>query len=309
MNLLSITSVVIGGLFGFLFGMPKNSHHEEHKKPTNNKKEDTLNSIDKEKYQENTNLQEISDWMTKIIVGVGLTQFRSIYHEYSVITLTISSENKIGSHTIVCMVTIYFYILGFFAAYLWAKLDYNDIINSKLINNKINSISNRTDEIDKKADEINKNVEEIDKRSDERDKINIKILEIASILDSDKLSKNIKNNYLSAINDIVAKNPKHRMANIVLARFYAELSDDYFNAISCLDKYIMLKYYDNEKDMDLSDALYNKAYYLLKLNYIEKSLETLKICFEICPQNKNFAKDDPDLADLHENPIFIDMVK
>jgi len=290
-NLLSITSVVVGGLFGFLFGMPKNSHHDEHKngdhKNGDHKKGNHPDLIKKDIYQENTNLQEISDWMTKIIVGVGLTQFRSIYEKYTEITLKISSENNIGTHTIVCMVTIYFYILGFFASYFWAKLDYNKIITSKL-NKKINKIS---------------------KNSEERDRINLKILEIASVLDSDKIGKETKKNYIDNMVDIVRSNPMHRMANIVLARFYAEVMDDYPAAIASLDKYILLKIYNNEKDMDLSDALYNKAFYLLKSGEVNNCISTLKACFDIYPQNKHFAKVDPDLTEIHNNPEFISIVK
>jgi hypothetical protein len=280
-DLLSFTSAVIGGLFGFLFGMPKNSYHDDHKS-TEPKKENN-SSKTKDTYQENTNLQEISDWMTKIIVGVGLTQFRSIYGEYVLITSKISSEGGIGPHTIICMITIYFYVLGFFGSYFWAKLDYNEIITSKL-NKKINKIS---------------------KRSEERDKTNLKVLEIASVLDSDKNDKSTKKNYIESLIDIVTSNPMHRMANIILARFYAEVMDDYKAAIGSLDRYISLKYSHNEKDIDLSDAIYNKAFYYMKLGEIEKSLHTFKTCFSIYNQNKHFAKDDPDLKELHSNPEFI----
>lgn len=280
-QIVAFTSSVIGGLFGFLFGMPKNSHHEDHKYSDHKKDQNIIKS--KDTYQENTNLQEISDWMTKIIVGVGLTQFRSIYEKYVIITHRISMETNIGPQTIVCMITIYFYVVGFFGSYFWAKLDYNKIITDKL-NKKINRLS---------------------KKSEERDKINLKVLEIASVLDSDKNDKTTKKNYIENMIDIVNANPLHRMANIILARFYAEVMDNYKLAIGSLDKYISEKYSHNEKDVDLSDAMYNQAYYYMKLGEIQKSLSTFKKCFELYPQNKHFAKDDPDLKELHSNKDFI----
>lgn len=59
----------IGGLSGFLFGVPKILNPE-------------ISHIDIEKKRkiisQNDNLVQISDWLTKIIVGVGLTQLNNI---------------------------------------------------------------------------------------------------------------------------------------------------------------------------------------------------------------------------------------
>lgn len=57
-------SMVAGLLVGLVFGVPRA----------------VSQSIDgsQERYGPNTNLEQISDWLTKILVGVGLTQFRAI---------------------------------------------------------------------------------------------------------------------------------------------------------------------------------------------------------------------------------------
>jgi hypothetical protein len=49
-----------GGLVGFLFGIPRSASSGQ-ATPTG-------------EYQANSNLVEVSDWLTKIIVGVGLVQ-------------------------------------------------------------------------------------------------------------------------------------------------------------------------------------------------------------------------------------------
>lgn len=59
--LLKLFAFFVGSFFGFLFGFPNH----------NNKKF-------KDKYQRNSSLKEITSWLTKIIVGVTLVEFKSI---------------------------------------------------------------------------------------------------------------------------------------------------------------------------------------------------------------------------------------
>lgn len=56
-------STLVGGMIGFLFGVPRKNLAAE----ANN------NRLAGRSYTPNTNLEHISDWLTKIIVGVGLT--------------------------------------------------------------------------------------------------------------------------------------------------------------------------------------------------------------------------------------------
>lgn len=53
---------VAGGLLGFLFGIPRSLAGAR-------------DAADAGDYSPNTNLEQISDWLTKILVGVGLVQF------------------------------------------------------------------------------------------------------------------------------------------------------------------------------------------------------------------------------------------
>lgn len=106
-----------GGLTGFLFGIPKIVQPS----PT---------SADSEKAKtiitQNDNLVQISDWITKIIVGVGLTQLYNIPHFLNKVGIAMApsfslNENILGRN--VAIVTIlYFSILGFMSVYLWTRL-------------------------------------------------------------------------------------------------------------------------------------------------------------------------------------------
>jgi hypothetical protein len=62
----------VGGLVGFLFGIPRTLSL-----PSSDVAEGAL-SRDQLQYRVNTNLEQISDWLTKILVGVGLAELHRL---------------------------------------------------------------------------------------------------------------------------------------------------------------------------------------------------------------------------------------
>lgn len=64
--LAAFAASAVGALIGFLFGVPKGPSSKDGQQQSGSY------------YRPNTNLEEVSDWLTKIIVGVGLIQFRQI---------------------------------------------------------------------------------------------------------------------------------------------------------------------------------------------------------------------------------------
>jgi hypothetical protein len=59
---------VAGGFIGFLFGVPKTSGGDD----------EYAGLTRRARYRVNTNLEQVSDWLTKILVGVGLIQLARI---------------------------------------------------------------------------------------------------------------------------------------------------------------------------------------------------------------------------------------
>ena len=88
---LSITAAVVGGLLGFLFGIPRalqgNGVVAATAGPAGGNgsaggdaaKAKVVTAQGGRAFAGNSNLEEISDWLTKIIVGVGLVQASTIY--------------------------------------------------------------------------------------------------------------------------------------------------------------------------------------------------------------------------------------
>ena len=114
-------SLLIGGFLGFLFGIPRILRQPTPPQLAASANADTAVAI---QYQPNTNLEEISDWLTKIIVGVGLTQISTLsgrlqsYANYAAPALGGFPSSGIFAISLL----IYYLVCGFLIGYLWTRL-------------------------------------------------------------------------------------------------------------------------------------------------------------------------------------------
>ena len=112
--LICLTSLMFGGLLGFLFGMPK---------VNNNYKIDN----EKMQYLPNSNIEQISDWLTKVLIGVGLVESREIITGIWNIAGIIGYEiTTIGfvplRQCYIFGLTMYFLIEGFIIGYIATRI-------------------------------------------------------------------------------------------------------------------------------------------------------------------------------------------
>jgi hypothetical protein len=110
--MIAASSYTIGNILGFLFGIPKTIQHEKNPSKTDN--------VD---YQVNTSLEQISDWLTKMIVGAGLVELKDI--KTSLVSISARIASDIGnerSQSIIIASIICFMIIGFFVTYLSTRL-------------------------------------------------------------------------------------------------------------------------------------------------------------------------------------------
>ena len=110
----------IGGVIGFLFGIPR-SLQEPVASPAAKQNDDASPGVP---YVGNTSLEQISDWLTKIIVGVGLTQLLNVPTALASLGSVVGPAlgGFPGSAIFGTLEFLYFVIGGFFAAYLWTRL-------------------------------------------------------------------------------------------------------------------------------------------------------------------------------------------
>ena len=104
-----------GGILGFLFGIPRYASSTADK---------ALLDAEAVKYQANTNLEQISDWLTKILVGVGLTQFRAIGDAAGRLVSSVGGAVAGGDkgRVEVAGLLILAGVAGFLFFYLWSRI-------------------------------------------------------------------------------------------------------------------------------------------------------------------------------------------
>lgn len=109
-----------GSLVGFLFGIPRTLQAAQ---AAPKDKADAIGGQPGYRQQVNTNLEQISDWLTKIIVGIGLIQLRRL-PAYIVGISQFMAEHDcgIGCPPFAAAVLITFSILGFLTGYLLTRM-------------------------------------------------------------------------------------------------------------------------------------------------------------------------------------------
>ncbi len=112
-------ALLSGGLVGFLFGVP-HLRTQEGDATVKNGVPDARDS----RYTPSTSLEQISDWLTKIIVGVSLIDLRSIAAETD--SLATRIQTAMGAATagnaFALGLILYFLICGFTFGFLWSRL-------------------------------------------------------------------------------------------------------------------------------------------------------------------------------------------
>jgi hypothetical protein len=97
-------SVVVGGGLGFLFGVPRVVDGDD----------------PKDKNRPNSNLEQISDWLTKVLVGATLTQVGQIPRAATALFVALGTPLGVGGSGVAFAgaVTVYGVVFGFCAAWI-----------------------------------------------------------------------------------------------------------------------------------------------------------------------------------------------
>lgn len=113
-TLIAACAFALGALLGFLFGIPQYFARgaEAH------------SAAARATYQPNTNLTQVSDWLTKIIIGVGLVEFGQLTDTIG--RLGDSLEPSLGDSSagkaFGIALVVGFFVIGFLVGYLFTRL-------------------------------------------------------------------------------------------------------------------------------------------------------------------------------------------
>lgn len=104
-------ATVVGGALGFLFGVPRVRTGAGGAEPHGS-------------YAPNTNLEQVSDWLTKVLLGVGLTQLGSLGERLHQLGTALAPALGGGADAVPfsAALVLYFLLLGFLAGWLLTRL-------------------------------------------------------------------------------------------------------------------------------------------------------------------------------------------
>lgn len=126
--MLAGASGLVGAFMGFLFGIPRSKQLQGQVV--------TEDGNSQREYLEITNLEQISDWLTKIIVGITLVQFNELKAFvtgvgtlFSPVFLSGTQSGTAGA--IGVAVILYFTIAGFLFAFLWTRIHMENVLRQQ----------------------------------------------------------------------------------------------------------------------------------------------------------------------------------
>lgn len=132
---IALAALIIGIFLGFLFGIPRtlSAPSASQRAVAGGKTGDgdvTVGvasdgeSAGGTNFGVNTNLEQISDWLTKIMVGVGLTQIAKLPGATRVLAdaLKPGFGDFAGAGTLGVLIVVFFSVCGFLIGYLWTRI-------------------------------------------------------------------------------------------------------------------------------------------------------------------------------------------
>jgi F0F1-type ATP synthase membrane subunit b/b' len=183
-------SLLTGGILGFIFGIPS-----------------VLQDANS-KLKYNDNLVQISDWLTKIIVGVGLTQLFKIPHFVIQIGEHFKSNfgNDIWARNVAIAIIAYFLLLGFLMIFFWTKTDYStmmDIMDNNL-NRKLKVANKEKEEAQQQTQETAEKLETTEQQLEvanmEKDKAQQQKMQVVSAVTKEVTRERINQSEIASDN-------------------------------------------------------------------------------------------------------------
>ena len=259
-----------GFLFGFLFGIPKSLQRKSASEDSESKSNQTdgtaQNGNSSEILRVNTNLEEISDWLTKVLVGATLTQVVRIPRYVSTVAnfMAGNSSSDIQSSFSAALL-IYFGSVGFLAGYLLTRLFFSgafkrgdrEILPSFAALAQLQSFV-----VSGKATDPSKSLQELTKKISQTP---ISANSNAELANAVAVSSLVQGNNLRAFEatDIVLqRDPKDPWALLNRARLFAQIGTDVRATVEQLQQ--SKASITQETSADIVETIYSElAYYQL----------------------------------------------
>lgn len=118
--LFMFAAILVAGILGFIFGVPRaRTIVASVDQDQGDDVEDRSAYI---RFEPNSNLEQISDWLTKILVGAGLVQLAALPGALRSMGDYLGSELGDAGPQLTVAIVLYGFGVGFLLVYLWARL-------------------------------------------------------------------------------------------------------------------------------------------------------------------------------------------
>jgi hypothetical protein len=119
----ALAALWVGALGGFLFGTPRILQNDDSSLQTG-----VREAVREARIVFNTNLVQVSDWLTKIIVGISLVNLRTISHgvDQAAQAVSNSMDTPAQYYPFAYSIIVYYAIIGFIFAYIITTLAMSD---------------------------------------------------------------------------------------------------------------------------------------------------------------------------------------
>jgi len=331
-------ALLSGILLGFIFAIPRVSDCEkDQKKRKNAAGQEAIQSSNtgeqSDSVSRNGNLVDISDWLTKIIVGVGLVELHSILGNLGRLSYDLAPGllpavgvgGSLGAESLSIgqaaglAILIFYFTLGFLLGYVWTMVYFQRDLeqeNEQLsitLRKKNEELKQKNDELDHKNEELNHKNEELNQKNEKLKQdaqTSFLLLRIESFIGAGQLDE-----AMVVTDEDLANDPKNGLFVMTKARIFKRQAAERTGpdrdkllkqAIACIDQAIALM------PDDKGEPLYNKACYQALLDPIglkSAVLDNLKSAFDRNPGLRQGAKEDPDLDTLKQDDDFIDLMR
>jgi hypothetical protein len=285
-----------GTLIGFLFGIPKTVSDP---RATNIEIQQKVN----------TNLEDISDWMTKIFVGLGLVQLQKIppYLQSAAGYIAFTWGDSAANRGFAYALMLYFSVVGFLGGYLLTRIFLSPLF--KTLDGGESAlgriVAGGLPLPGTVASGPGAGSAVSSPSSGEPDPAEATGAVLTAYTDLDKKAgAGTLQMHMKRLTDLSSHFPVFRMLYVVLGRLY-RATGDLDTAINVLTQFIQNK----EKagaagDTDTAAAFYNRACYRVlkaqtasdKGTLLEYAIADLREAFQRAPEYKAYALEDPDLT-------------
>lgn len=145
-------SLGAGGFLGFLFGVPKSTQPASENggsKPSGSSSSSSSKdnkSDGTNHYGANTNLEQISDWLTKTIVGVTLVELNKLPPYLGKLSIFVAAGldgDPVTTKAIALVIMVYFASTGFLTGYLWTRIYLTRAFNDSEVSKRLDDLENQ----------------------------------------------------------------------------------------------------------------------------------------------------------------------